>query len=158
MSPSYCSRNVLLVTLAVLAFSLSGLAQAPACTNANCWKYSGATGPYTQQSPINIPTNASQAASLGPISFSYNNSTVEVEDNGHTIESDYASSTGTSWANHITYNGKKYNLMQFHVHLQSEHTLSTNGTPTQYAMELHLVHQAQLPEGPGETDPKGALL
>ena len=176
MSRSYCSRNVLLVILAVLAFSLSGLAQAPACTSANCWKYSGPTGPAswatltpwatcdpatsptTQQSPINIPTSTPQAASLGPISFSYNNSTVEVEDNGHTIEADYASSTGTSWANHITYNGKKYNLLQFHVHLQSEHTLSTNGTPTQYAMELHLVHQAQLPEGPGETDPKGALL
>lgn len=166
---------MLLVSMAVLAFSLSGFAQAPACTSPDCWKYSGATGPAnwatltpwatcdpatsptTQQSPINIPTNTPTAPSLGAITFSYSNSTVEVEDNGHTIEADYASSTGTAWANHITYNGKKYNLLQFHFHLKSEHTLSTNGTPTQYPMELHLVHQAQL-AGSEETDPAGALL
>ena len=151
MSPTYCSKNFLLVVLAVLAFSLSSLAQTPACTNANCWKYSGATGPAnwatltpfalcsqanspTQQSPIDI-ASAKQNASLPEIHFSYSPKDVPVENNGHTIEADYAGINGNS----ISYDGTTYNLLQFHFHAPSEHTIAGSG----YPMELHLVHQAK---------------
>ena len=40
--------------------------------------------------------------------------------------------------NYITINGTKYNLLQFHFHWSSEHTL--DGVKS--AMELHLVHQS----------------
>src|SRR5271157_653461 len=153
MSRSYCFKNLLLFLIAVLAFSLSSVAQGqtPVCTNANCWKYSGATGPEnwatltpfalcsqanspTQQSPINI-ASATQNASLPQIHFSYSPKNVPVENNGHTIEADYAGIKENS----ISYNGTTYDLLQFHFHSPSEHTIAGSG----YPMELHLVHQAE---------------
>ncbi len=105
------------------------------------WEYEGETGPDTwatcfadcggqSQSPIalsgsepdNIPT---------ALETHYEDVPIELINNGHTVEFEYeAGST-------FTLEGEAYNLLQFHFHTGSEHTI--NGT--RYAMEAHLVHQ-----------------
>ncbi len=60
---------------------------------------------------------------------------IEILNNGHTVQINYpAGST-------LTFNGKDYELKQFHFHAPSEHTV--NGTA--YPAEVHLVHKT--PDG-----------
>lgn len=111
----------------------------------NHWGYEGAQGPshwgdlsekYTtcktgkSQSPIDI--HGAKAVSLAEINFNYQETPIDVVNNGHTIQLNYAK--GSS----ISVGGKVYNLLQFHFHSPSEHTV--DGKP--YAMVAHLVHQA----------------
>lgn len=81
------------------------------------------------QSPIDL-TNA-VAAELGDIKFDYNASKLNVLNNGHTVQVNYDG--GSS----ITVDGAQYNLLQFHFHTPSEHTV--NGK--YYGNEMHLVHK-----------------
>ena len=121
------------------------------------WGYSGAAGPdhwgelstsYAacsdghEQSPVDIPAGAP----LNPasIKFNYQPGALTIFNNGHTIRADYAK--GSS----IEIEGKTYNLLQFHFHAKSEHTL--NGTA--WPMEVHFVHQA----ADGELAVVGALI
>lgn len=109
------------------------------------WTYEGATGPehwgqlnpeYTacgvgkQQSPIDL-TNPTDK-DLTNIVFSYKPSPVDILNNGHTVEVEYA--PGSS----IEVDGKRYNLVQFHLHAPSEHQVNGQN----YPIELHLVHKA----------------
>ncbi len=55
-----------------------------------------------------------------------------VINNGHTIQVDYPPGS------YIKINGEIYQLLQFHFHTPSEHTVARNA----YGMELH-VHQNQ---------------
>lgn len=133
-------KQLLLST--VLAF---GVMQIGTASGAAHWTYEGNEGPANwgtlshdysmckegkQQSPIDI-TNAIKAK-LGGIKFSYKSGPKEILNNGHTIQVNM--NKGSS----ITVNGKKYNLLQFHFHSPSEHTV--NGKPAD--MVMHLVHQA----------------
>jgi carbonic anhydrase len=121
------------------------------------WGYSGEAGPdhwgslspsYAacsdghEQSPVDIPA----AAPLNPagIQFNYASSPLTIFNNGHTIRADYAK--GSS----ITVEGKTYNLLQFHFHAMSEHTLNGQAAP----LEVHFVHQA----ADGELAVVGALI
>ncbi len=121
------------------------------------WGYEGHEGPthwgdlaaeYStcktgkSQSPINI--TAAKTAKLADIKFSYQPSALDVVNNGHTIQVNYAA--GSS----IEVGGKKYKLLQFHFHSPSEHTV--DGKP--YDMVAHLVHQA----GDGQLGVIGVLL
>jgi carbonic anhydrase len=83
------------------------------------------------QSPIDI-TGAAEV-SLNDLEFSYEESQLLIFNNGHTIEVEYHS--GSS----ITYNETTYQLLQFHFHRPSEHTI--NGEPAD--MEMHLVHLSE---------------
>jgi len=109
------------------------------------WSYEGHEGPANwgelsqdystcksgkSQSPVNI--NTSTTVKLADIKFSYSAAPIDVVNNGHTIQMNYAK--GSS----INVGGKAYNLLQFHFHSPSEHHL--NGKP--YDMVAHLVHQA----------------
>lgn len=109
------------------------------------WGYSGAEGPANwgaldpqyslcstgkEQSPVDIPANA--AVNPADITFKYAPSGLTVLNNGHTIQANYDPGSA------IIVGGKTYNLLQFHFHAKSEHTL--NGQPTD--MEIHFVHQA----------------
>lgn len=111
------------------------------------WSYEGHAGPAhwgelshdyhmckdgKKQSPINI-TNANQGAS-SEIKFSYRTAAKNIVNNGHTIQVNM--SKGSS----ITVSGKKYNLLQFHFHSPSEHTI--NGKPAD--MVAHFVHQPKM--------------
>lgn len=82
-----------------------------------------------QQSPINI--TATESADLADIVFNYKTSELHVLNNGHTVQVNYDS--GSS----ITIDGVQYNLIQFHFHTPSEHTI--NGKS--FGNELHLVHK-----------------
>ncbi|PZU98308.1 MAG: carbonate dehydratase [Pseudanabaena sp.] len=83
------------------------------------------------QSPINI----SEAANSSPanINFDYKPSPLEVVNNGHTIQVNYAEGSK------VTIEGNEYALLQFHFHTPSEHYINGQASP----MEMHLVHRDQ---------------
>ncbi len=108
------------------------------------WSYEGETGPehwgelsedYTlcvdgsAQSPIDIGEVID--ADLTNITFNYGETALNIRNNGHTVQVDV--DAGSS----ITYQGITYNLLQFHFHHPSEHTV--NGQAAD--MEIHFVHQ-----------------
>ncbi len=139
-------KNLLLITLAAFAFSVSCAAQTHHAMK-GAWSYPSTNWPNEyrvycaqqsqqtiQQSPINL-ANAKQNTGMS-LTFNYTGIPVPVEDTGHYIEVNYGAG---SPQNSVTFNGKTYNLLQFHFHEPSEHTL--NGAAPA-AMEVHLVHQA----------------
>lgn len=87
------------------------------------------------QSPINI--NIPQTVinkKLPKILFNYGDGSVNtIIDNGHSLEFDFKQ--GSS----IIYDHKVYNLVQFHAHEESEHTIDG----IRYPLELHFVHKAE---------------
>lgn len=85
------------------------------------------TGKY--QSPIDF--NKTYRTELESIQFSYNDVPLKVVNNGHSIQVNCE--PGSS----ITVDGQKYELLQFHFHAPSEHTVKGSF----YDMELHLVHK-----------------
>lgn len=109
------------------------------------WSYIGESGPdywgglrakYSQcdagdqQSPINI---------INPISSNLNAPIInwspfipDISNNGHTIE------IKSPAENTVILDGKSFELVQFHFHHTSEHTVNDQ----QYPMEAHFVHQA----------------
>lgn len=107
------------------------------------WSYSGDTGPDqwatldsaftacsgTQQSPIDLP--ASGDASSGTLSVSYDDAEGDLVDTGHGVQIDHNGGT-------LTVNGTTYELLQFHFHTPSEHTVDGNAYPA----EVHFVHAA----------------
>jgi carbonic anhydrase len=110
------------------------------------WGYEGATGPARwgdldpanaackvggAQSPIDL-NGAVQLPSLQPLNLSYGPTRVKISHNGHTYQVNY--DKGSS----LVFNGKRYDLLQFHYHTPSEHTLAGKVFP----MEVHFVHQA----------------
>ncbi len=107
------------------------------------WEYTGEEAPDTwntcfldcggqDQSPVNINvSDTSPDAGLTTLELDYKDVPIEVLNNGHTIEFEHeAGST-------FRLNGVDYNLLQFHFHTLSEHTVNGNHFP----MEVHLVHQ-----------------
>ena len=108
------------------------------------WGYKGHVGPKhwgtlsdeykicatgQQQSPIDL--HGAVNADLDPILVSYGNMVVTVINNGHTIQANCPPG-GT-----LTASGDSYNLLQFHFHSPSEHTVDGKSFP----MEAHFVHQ-----------------
>ena len=71
------------------------------------------------------------------IEFNYQPSAVEVIDNGQTIQVENDNSDNT-----VSIEGEVYQLLQFHFHTPSEHTIDNESS----AMELHLVHQNEAGE------------
>jgi carbonic anhydrase len=88
-----------------------------------------ACGTGKQQSPIDLQPVRAEASD---IVFNYQPTAGVVKDNGHTYQVDLE--PGSS----IVIDGERYNLLQFHVHAPSEHTVAGE----QYAMEVHLVHKS----------------
>jgi len=80
------------------------------------------------QSPIDIAPKASAAS---PITFRYKPTAATVVDNGHTLQVSLAA--GSS----IVIDDHQYDLVQFHVHTPSEHTIAGE----KYPLEVHLVHK-----------------
>jgi len=138
-----------LISLFAIVFSgmaWSGLAADEKRPHSAEWSYDGGKGPRhwaelspayrlcregKRQSPIDLREDAAFAANGVPLKFSYQPDTVDEVNNGHTVEE--IIHNGSS----VTYDGRKYQLKQFHFHSHSEHTV--NGHP--YPLEIHLVHQ-----------------
>jgi carbonic anhydrase len=82
------------------------------------------------QSPIDIK-DAVANESLKPIEFTYGESKAFIINNGHTVQ------FNVDPGSYITISDKKYDLLQFHYHATSEHTI--NGE--YYPLEVHFVHK-----------------
>lgn len=84
------------------------------------------------QSPINIVTTniVSDSVLVAP-KFSYDKSKVAIINNGHTLQ--FNIDEGSS----VNLNGKEYQLLQFHYHALSEHTINGKYSP----IEVHFVHK-----------------
>jgi len=128
-----------------LVFSATGVAQEHGTDGSHGWGYCSLTDPGCpkgpehwgglcetgkQQSPIDI-TESTPMPKPVKIEFSYSPVPLNVINNGHTIQVNYAS--GSS----IVVDGKKYDLFQFHFHHESENRIKGQ----RYPMELHLVHK-----------------
>jgi carbonic anhydrase len=84
------------------------------------------------QSPVDINNlNNIKVENSARIEFNYQPSDVEVINNGKTIKVDYQP------GNILSINDEVYELLQFHFHTPSEHTIENKS----FAMALHLVHQ-----------------
>jgi carbonic anhydrase len=109
------------------------------------WSYDGAQGPeywgdldpaYTackigrHQSPVNI-AKVTANPRLGSLGVRYRKCDARVVNNGHTIQVNFEKG-GT-----LSYGGQSYELLQFHFHSPSEHTVKGRA----FEMEAHLVHR-----------------
>jgi carbonic anhydrase len=83
------------------------------------------------QSPIALST-ADATRSKQKLRFAWTKSTGELVDTGHTFQ------VNVPPGNAITYGGTRYELVQFHFHTPSEHTLDGWTAP----MEVHFVHRS----------------
>ncbi len=110
------------------------------------WGYEGDSGPEhwgalspkfkacsegKSQSPIDI--SGDLKGSDDKLVMHYSKTKINILNNGHSIKVNYDKGS------YVTVNGEKYNLVQFHFHGPSEHTV--NGKHS--AMEMHLVHQSK---------------
>ncbi|MCG8556618.1 MAG: carbonic anhydrase family protein [Proteobacteria bacterium] len=109
------------------------------------WGYSGHEGPQhwgdlspafeqcklgMEQSPIDIQASAATPTDLPNIHFNYQPFPLEIVNNGHTIV------INVEEGSHIEVGGSVYELIQFHFHALSEHTIDGQHSP----MEVHFVH------------------
>jgi carbonic anhydrase len=81
------------------------------------------------QSPINIVSFRAKAAKH-KVQFHYQSSKEHIDNLGHTVKVTY--DAGSS----LEYDGRRFDLVQFHFHTPSEHLLDG----VTYPMEMHLVH------------------
>ena len=138
-----------IVVAAALAFASAAGAQsgeAPAGDGHGgaAWSYEGSRGPEnwgrlspafrlcglgTMQSPLDI---ADAVPARGdPIAFDYRPAPLNIVNNGHTVQVNYVPGSG------IAVSGRRYELVQFHFHAPSEHSIAGRLA----AMEMHLVHR-----------------
>jgi carbonic anhydrase len=123
-----------------------GTAPAAAAHGGAHWSYEGASGPEHwgdlepssavckqggAQSPIDLE-GALRVPALPGLQLNYGQTKVKLVNNGHTFQ------VNTDKGSSLTLNGKKFELLQFHFHSPSEHTIEGRTFP----LELHLVHQA----------------
>ena len=109
------------------------------------WSYEGDKGPAQwgsldpafsdcakglEQSPIDLVD--AETRQQGRIEFDYAPSPITLLNNGHAIQVNYAPGSG------MILDGVRYELLQFHFHHGSEHTVAGVRLP----MELHLVHRS----------------
>ena len=140
-------RPKLAIGVCVFGFSMSGCAVSEPphyITEEVAWGYEETNGPDvwgqltpgyvlcdegTLQSPIDLV--APTVSALSAITFNYQPSQMSIHHNGHTIE------VALAEENWIEIDGKRYDLLQFHFHTPSEHTVANES----FEMEMHLVHR-----------------
>jgi len=108
------------------------------------WGYEGESGPEhwaeldprwaiaskgKRQSPIEL--GVAKPGNAGKLEFHYGKSRLRLVNNGHTIRVNVEKG---SW---FSAGGKRYDLVQFHFHSPSEHTVRNE----YFAMEVHCVHR-----------------
>lgn len=146
-----------LVLVICLTVGLLAFAGAVAAQEEVHWGYEGENGPEhwgeispeyaacsegREQAPIDIP--AGTPTNAGDIVFNYQPTALDIVNNGHAIQVNYDEGS------FMEVEGKKYNLLQFHFHALSEHTVGGK----HYDMEGHLVHQSE----DGESAVVGILM
>lgn len=137
-----------------IALSLGVSTFAGAQTLPSHWNYGAPEGPFQwgsmpgyglcstglDQSPVDIESgknsgiiNTTPDTSLESLSLSWGISKFTENYNGHTLQMNYDSGSA------MTFEGKNYELKQFHFHSPSEHILDGR----QYPLEMHFVHQSE---------------
>jgi carbonic anhydrase len=134
-----------LTLTSLLAVAVLLAAAAPAMAQEVEWDYDGERGPDhwgeltpafatcttgQLQSPIDL--RDAEDSEAPRIRASYRPTPLELENNGHTLES------VPEEEQTLRIGGKEFGLAQFHMHVPSEHTV----TGRRYPLELHFVHQA----------------
>ncbi len=137
-------RAELFATVAVAAYMV--MLSGAVASDKTRWGYEGDNGPAqwgaldatfsacaggTAQSPIDLV--GAETRDLTNIEFDYVPSPLVILNNGHTIQVNVA--PGSS----ITLDDVRYELLQFHFHHGSEHTVAG----VRFPLELHLVHRAE---------------
>ena len=135
--------RIAMAALLLLLFDFSHTPLAQENAASPHWSYSGEEGPArwgdlapsfsecklgTQQSPIDI--RAAKKAKLDVIEFHYQAVPLDIIDNGHTIQINYASGS------YILVGQRRYDLKQFHFHHPSEEKIDGKA----FDMVAHLVH------------------
>ena len=120
-------------------------AKAGGAPQAAHWDYEGAVGPDkwadldpanavcragTTQSPIDIA--GTQPGTGGRTNIKWTKAALTAMNNGHTIQADVTNGGA------IEVDGVPFNLVQFHFHAPSEHTIGGK----RFAMETHFVHKS----------------
>ncbi|MFQ5353564.1 MAG: carbonic anhydrase [Thermodesulfobacteriota bacterium] len=138
--------GLFLITFGVVPSGFAGTPHAPEHKAEHHWGYEGHTGPEhwgelkpefkacsegKSQSPIDITGDFK--ASKAKLELHYSPTKINVLNNGHTIKVSYDAGS------YVSVNGERYNLVQFHFHGPSEHTVNGEHFP----MEMHLVHQSK---------------
>jgi carbonic anhydrase len=133
-------RFYLLLAISVLVLLPTSVAQAEDIH----WGYEGETGPAywgvlspdwalcgsgESQSPVDIPSTA-PAHHADDLTQTYLPSALNIFNSGHNIQVNY--DEGST----LVVDGETYNLLQFHFHAASEHTVDGSARP----MEVHFVH------------------
>ena len=146
-SPCITTRFIFAICFIMCITGCGRAKKLPVHTHKVKWGYAAENGPAvwgqlnqeyilcgegTHQSPIDIVNPMS--TELPPILYEYSPATdVNIHHNGHTIEVAYPEGSG------IRIDGTDYQLLQFHFHAPSEHTVA--GKP--FDMEMHLVHESE---------------
>lgn len=84
------------------------------------------------ESPVALESGL-EPADLPDLELDYDISQVAILNSGHSVQYDYDPGS------HLRVGGKSYELLQFHFHAPSEHTLDGR----EYPMEVHLVHRSE---------------
>jgi len=136
---------LVLLLLACLVGSAAGSDNGGGHGGAVHWGYLGDTGPAywgdlspefhmckdgNSQSPIDIVVADAVAQEQPKLQFNYEDTILEVVNNGHTIKANYGEGSK------ITVGGDSYSLVQFHFHSLSENKVNGRFYPA----EAHLVH------------------
>lgn len=144
MQQKRSTTSILVAIAAAFVLSLTAYGSSYASGGSSHWGYEGEHGPShwgslshdyaacsegKKQSPIDI--TEPQSEDLKDIEFNYKPSQIKVINNGHTVQVNYDEGS------YIEVNGSKYQLLQFHFHTPSEHTVGGKS----FGMELHLVHK-----------------
>jgi carbonic anhydrase len=85
------------------------------------------------QTPIDLPASAPAGDKAAPLELHYGEVPLRVLNNGHTLQVE------SSGEQYFVSGGKRYDLVQFHFHSPSEHTVAGKS----FDAELHFVHKDQ---------------
>jgi carbonic anhydrase len=136
--------KALSVLLLILMFAIACSPQQVETAHPH-WTYEGEEGPShwgeldesyatcsvgKSQSPIDVLNPSEQ--DLTNISFHYQPSKLNILNNGHTVQVNYDPGS------YIELDNTRYDLVQFHYHAPSEHTIDGESFPS----ELHIVHRS----------------